>query len=276
MSLSQRPAWTARTAEDGGAGVAISPGVAIFMDGLARSFGSHAVLAGIDLKIEAGSFVAVVGRSGCGKSTLLRLLVGLDQPTSGRVRFSDPVTGTAITGAGRIMFQEARLLPWATVLENVEVGLGKRRSLPTARAAASATLSAVGLEGRGDDWPGVLSGGQKQRVALARSLVSAPDFLALDEPFGALDALTRMEMQALLERVWLDQGFTALFVTHDVAEALALADRVILLEEGQVTLDLAVDLPRPRRRGSVDLALLEETILKAILGSERQRPEYEI
>ncbi|PKU22140.1 ATP-binding cassette domain-containing protein [Telmatospirillum siberiense] len=251
-------------------------GVAISIDGLARSFGAQAVLEGIDLKIEAGSFVAVVGRSGCGKSTLLRLLVGLDQPTSGSVRFSDPVTGAAVAGAGRIMFQEARLLPWAKVLENVEVGLGRRRSLPTARAAASATLAAVGLEGRENDWPGVLSGGQRQRVALARSLVSAPDFLALDEPFGALDALTRIEMQTLLEGVWLDQGFTALFVTHDVAEALTLADRVILLEDGRVALDQVVDLPRPRRRGSVDLALLEEQILKAILGSERVRPEYEI
>lgn len=251
-------------------------GVAIAVESLSRSFGDNQVLTGIDLSIAAGSFVAVVGRSGCGKSTLLRLLVGLDRPSAGTLRFSDPRSGAPAAGAGRIMFQEARLLPWATVLENVEVGLGRRRSLAGARRAASATLAAVGLDGRGADWPSVLSGGQKQRVALARSLVSAPDFLALDEPFGALDALTRMEMQALLERVWLDQGFTALFVTHDVAEALTLADRIVLLEEGRVSLDLAVDLPRPRRRGSVDLARLEERILKEILGSERRRPDYEI
>lgn len=251
-------------------------GVAIAMNGLTRRFGAHTVLAGIDLEIAAGSFVAVVGRSGCGKSTLLRLLVGLDQPTSGRVRFAAPADGAAVAGAGRIMFQEARLLPWAKVLENVEVGLGDRRGMPSAKATALATLAAVGLQGREADWPGILSGGQKQRVALARSLVSAPDFLALDEPFGALDALTRIEMQSLLERVWREQGFTALFVTHDVSEALALADRVILLEDGQVALDLPVDLPRPRRRGSVDLALLEERILKVLLGSDRLRPEYEI
>ena len=159
------------------------------------------------------------------------------------------------------MYQEPRLLPWATVLANVEVGLGPSGDTAHGRDRAFAALRAVGLADRTDEWPSVLSGGQKQRVALARALVSQPRFLALDEPLGALDALTRIEMQQLLESVWLRDGFTAVLVTHDVVEALTLADRVVLLRDGAIAGDFAVDLPRPRRRGNSELARLEGQIL---------------
>ncbi|MBN8938099.1 MAG: ATP-binding cassette domain-containing protein [Rhizobiales bacterium] len=255
-------------------------GIAIDLRGLAKSFGPAKVLQGLDLEIPAGQFLAIVGRSGCGKSTLLRILAGLDAPSAGRLRFGDQEAGSSAPPAGsslaRLMFQEPRLLPWARVLANVEVGLADERSHADGRRRALETLSAVGLEERAGDWPAVLSGGQKQRVALARALVCRPRFLALDEPLGALDALTRIEMQQLLERVWLRQGFTAVLVTHDVAEALTLADRVVLIEDGAIALDIAVDLPRPRRRGSVGLARLEEQILKKLIREETFAPEYTI
>lgn len=256
-------------------------GVAIAVNGLAKSFGPAKVLRDLDLAVPAGQFLAIVGRSGCGKSTLLRILAGLDAPTSGRVDFGDQETGRpAGAPAGptqaRLMFQEPRLLPWARVLANVEVGLADDRNHADGRRRALETLAAVGLEDRAGDWPAVLSGGQKQRVALARALACRPRFLALDEPLGALDALTRIEMQQLLERVWQRQGFTAVLVTHDVAEALTLADRVVLIEDGAIALDIAVALPRPRRRGSVELARLEEQILKKLIREETFAPEYTI
>jgi sulfonate transport system ATP-binding protein len=240
------------------------PGIAVTLSGLHKSFGTRTILRGIDLHVPAGQFLAVVGRSGSGKSTLLRLLCGLDSPSAGRLAFEDG--GAPQDHAARIMFQEPRLLPWARVLANVEVGLGSAGGA-SGRAAAGAALRDVGLEGRAAEWPAVLSGGQKQRVALARALVSRPRLLALDEPLGALDALTRIEMQHLLESVWLRQRFTAVLVTHDVGEALSLADRLVLIEDGRIALDIAVALPRPRRRGSVEFGRMEQRILDALLGA---------
>ena len=236
-------------------------GVAIDIKALSKSFGNNRVLHGIDLHVPAGHFLTIIGKSGCGKSTLLRILAGLDQPTAGKVLFDETPAG-ASRPVARLMFQEPRLLPWSRVLGNVEVGLGERRQAPDADRRALATLAAVGLESRANDWPSVLSGGQKQRVALARALASRPQFLALDEPLGALDALTRIEMQELIERVWYEQGFTAVLVTHDVTEAIILGDRVALIEDGIVKLHLEIDLPRPRRRGSPSVAALEEMILR--------------
>jgi sulfonate transport system ATP-binding protein len=166
--------------------------------GLRKSFGSNEVLRGVDLHIPAGQFVAIVGQSGCGKSTLLRLIAGLDEPTAGTISFGEETRAEDI----RVMFQEPRLLPWASVLSNVEVGLGTDRTSADAKARAESALTEVGLAEKRDQWPSVLSGGQKQRVALARALVSHPRVLALDEPLGALDALTRISMQQLLGRVW--------------------------------------------------------------------------
>ncbi|WP_315787609.1 MULTISPECIES: ATP-binding cassette domain-containing protein [unclassified Bradyrhizobium] len=238
-------------------------GLPLVIRDLRKAFGDNEVLRGIDLEIPAGQFVAIVGQSGCGKSTLLRLIAGLDKPTSGTISFGDTAARPEDV---RVMFQEPRLLPWARVLANVEVGLGRGRKAAGAHDRASLALEEVGLAEKRDQWPAVLSGGQKQRVALARALVSGPRLLAFDEPLGALDALTRIAMQRLLERVWTDQTFTAILVTHDVAEAVALADRVLVIEDGRVAEDISVDLPRPRRRGSAELAALEGSILGQLLG----------
>lgn len=243
-----------------------STGAAVTIRDLGKSFGPKAVLRGFNLRSPAGQFLAVVGRSGCGKSTLLRLVTGLDRPDHGRVLFGDR-PGAENGLPRRVMFQEPRLLPWATVLANVEIGLGAARGAPGGREQALETLASVGLEDRAGEWPSVLSGGQKQRVALARALVSRPGLLALDEPLGALDALTRIEMQQLLEAVWQREGFTAILVTHDVAEAVTLADRIIVLQDGAAVQDIDVDLARPRRRGSADFAALEARILGYLLGA---------
>jgi sulfonate transport system ATP-binding protein len=240
-----------------------SRGLPLTIRGLRKSFGDNEVLRGIDLHIAAGQFVAIVGRSGCGKSTLLRLIAGLETIDAGTIGFGEETRAEDI----RVMFQEPRLLPWARVLSNVEVGLGRDRAMPDAQTRAGRALSEVGLDDKRGEWPAVLSGGQKQRVALARALVSQPRVLALDEPLGALDALTRISMQRLLERVWHDQAFTAILVTHDVSEAVALADRVLVIEQGRIAHDVQIDLPRPRRRGAADLAALEGSILRDLLRS---------
>jgi sulfonate transport system ATP-binding protein len=229
-------------------------GVAVRAHQLNKSYGSRQVLRAVDLDIAAGEFVAVVGRSGCGKSTLLRLIAGLEAADAGALQFGD---GGARPET-RVMFQDARLLPWKRVADNVALGL------PRSFAVADA-LRQVGLQDRAQDWPAVLSGGQRQRVALARALVHDPQLLLLDEPLGALDALTRIEMQQMIERLWQARGFTALLVTHDVQEAVALADRVVLIEDGEISMDCRVDLPRPRSRGNPQFARLEEEILARVL-----------
>jgi sulfonate transport system ATP-binding protein len=238
-------------------------GLPLTIRGLRKSFGDNQVLRGIDLHIPAGQFVAIVGRSGCGKSTLLRLIAGLEIIDAGTIGFGAETRPQDV----RVMFQEPRLLPWARVLSNVEVGLGRDRASSDAQDRAKKALAEVGLEDKRGQWPAVLSGGQKQRVALARALVSDPRVLAFDEPLGALDALTRISMQRLLERVWREQAFSAILVTHDVAEAVALADRVLVIEDGRIAHDIKVDIPRPRRRGSADLAALEGSILRDLLRS---------
>ena len=173
----------------------------------------------------------------------------------------------------RLMFQEPRLLPWARVARNVEVGLTRAEDRRSRRRLAREALIRVGLAERADDWPAVLSGGQKQRVALARALVSRPWLLALDEPLGALDALTRIGMQELIENVWRAQRFTAVLVTHDVTEAVTLADRMLVLEDGRITADIAVDLPRPRRQGDPDVARIEGRVLDHLLLRHRLTEE---
>src|SRR6266702_2552528 len=245
-------------------------GLPLSIRGLRKSFGDNEVLRGIDLHIPAGQFVAIVGKSGCGKSTLLRLIAGLEKINAGSISFGDVVVQPEDI---RVMFQEPRLLPWARVLSNVEVGLGSKRKSTDAQARAETALVEVGLGDKRAQWPAVLSGGQKQRVALARALVSHPRVLAFDEPLGALDALTRISMQRLLERVWRDQGFTAILVTHDVAEAVALADRVLVIEDGVIAHDIDVDIPRPRRRGSAQLDALEGSILKNLLQGTEDRSD---
>ncbi|PDT89679.1 aliphatic sulfonate ABC transporter ATP-binding protein [Bradyrhizobium sp. Y36] len=242
----------------------VEAGLPLSIRGLRKSFGDNEVLRGIDLHIPAGQFVAIVGKSGCGKSTLLRLIAGLDKIDAGSISFGQDTQPEDI----RVMFQEPRLLPWARVLSNVEVGLGRDRASADADTRAAKALTEVGLTDKRHQWPSVLSGGQKQRVALARALVSRPRVLAFDEPLGALDALTRISMQRLLERVWRDQGFTAILVTHDVTEAVALADRVLVIDEGRIAHDVVVNAGRPRERGSAELASLEASILSHLLSAE--------
>ena len=240
-------------------------GVALTLHGLTKRYGEREVLRQAQLRIEPGQFVAIVGRSGCGKSTLLRLVAGLENASAGSVA----VDGAPLNGLSddtRIMFQESRLLPWKRVIDNVALGLPKDQ-----RNAAAEVLAQVGLSDRQQDWPARLSGGQRQRVALARALVHNPRLLLLDEPLGALDALTRIEMHRLIEGLWQASGFTALLVTHDVQEAVALADRVILIEDGRIALDEIINLPRPRAHGTAAFAALEQRILDRVL----QKPAVE-
>ena len=236
----------------------ITTGVSVSINDLKKDYGDHKVLLGVDLEIKPGEFVAIVGRSGCGKSTLLRLVAGLEKSTTGSLHLDHVYLPN--NKDTRIMFQEARLLPWKKVLNNVSIGLSS-----SSLGRAKEVLAAVGLEDRGNEWPARLSGGQKQRVALARALVHKPKLLLLDEPLGALDALTRIEMHHLIESLWQKNGFTALLVTHDVSEAIALADRVILIEDGLISLDIKVDLPRPRHHSSSRFLEIEEELLSHLL-----------
>ncbi|MFZ4538436.1 ATP-binding cassette domain-containing protein [Propionivibrio sp.] len=241
-------------ATDSGLGLSISK--------LVKCFGEREVLHGLDLDIRPGEFVSVVGRSGCGKSTLLRLLAGLEEITDGRIAF-DGDEKEHNRNDVRFMFQDARLLPWRTVIQNVALGLPGNKD--EVRALAQEVLEQVGLADRADDWPGRFSGGQRQRVALARALIHRPRLLLLDEPLGALDALTRIEMQRLIVSLWQQHGFTAVLVTHDVSDAVAVADRILLVEEGRITLDEQVSLARPREHGQPEFAALENRVLKRLM-----------
>lgn len=242
-----------------GADDAVDGGLPISLTHVKKSFGKLDVLSNFNLEIPAGQFLAVVGRSGGGKSTLMRLIAGLDAPSSGHVT----IGGKAVDRLHpevRLLFQEARLVPWQRVIENVGIARG-----PNWRETARAVLADVGLQEREEDWPTVLSGGQRQRVALARALVSRPQILLLDEPFGALDALTRIDMHRLLESIWADRRFTTVLITHDVAEAVALADRVVVLHQGAIALDIDIDLDRPRRELADPRAVdLQRRILEAV------------
>jgi sulfonate transport system ATP-binding protein len=239
-------------------------GAAVSVRNLEKSFGERTVLRALSLEIARGMFVAIVGRSGCGKTTLLRIVAGLEQCDRGILTIESGNSQLAAGGRPdiRLMFQEARLLPWKSVIDNVRIGMPK-----SALPAAMSALRDVGLADRAADWPAALSGGQRQRVALARALMHRPQLLLLDEPLGALDALTRIEMHTLIERLWRETGFTAMLVTHDVQEAVVLADRVIVIDGGGVAFDEAVNLPRPRARGSAELAALEDRILSHVLRS---------
>lgn len=237
-------------------------GFAIKIQNVSKCFGNVQVLKDLNLSIEPGEFVALVGQSGCGKSTLLRLISHLEIPTEGGITLHDaPVR--KINPEVRYLFQEARLLPWKKVWENVALG-SKDRS----KESAISALREVDLENKAEEWPSVLSGGQKQRVSLARALAGEPKLLLLDEPLGALDALTRINMQVLIEKLWKEQGFTVVLVTHDVSEAVYLADRVVLIEAGGIALDKQVTLARPRVKDS-SFAYFERLILDKVMKNDQ-------
>ena len=236
---------------------------AVEVRGVRRRFGANLVLDDVSLSIAPGEFLVIVGQSGGGKSTLLRVIGGLDDGAEGEI---------AIEGTVAFGFQDARLLPWQRAWENVVFGIAGPRA--ERRSLAEVALAEVGLTARADAWPLTLSGGEAQRVALARSLVRRPSVLLLDEPFGALDALTRLRMQALVGNLWREHGggttggsaaaagtegadaagatsappLSVVLVTHDVEEALLLADRVVVLDRGRIADELVLDLPRPRSR----------------------------
>lgn len=243
-------------------------GAPVVLRGVTKRFGTNTVLSRFDLDIAAGEFVSIVGKSGCGKSTLLRLIAGLDAPSEGRITVDSMTPESAARNLVRIMFQEPRLLPWASVEANVKLGLPGEIADVAGAARTREALTEVQLIDKSCDWPASLSGGQKQRVALARALVSRPSLLALDEPLGALDALTRLVMQDLILAVKREVGFTALLVTHDVAEAVALSDRVIVLDRGRVSHEVRISMPHPRARASAEGAAIEAGILEAIFDGD--------
>ena len=223
------------------------------VSGLSRSFDGRGVLRDIDLEIRRGEFVALLGRSGSGKSTLLRILAGLDAGYDGTVDAPE---------RSAVVFQDSRLLPWSEVARNVTLGLRGSRQL--LRRQAIQALDEVGLGAHAAAWPKTLSGGEAQRVALARALVREPELLLLDEPFGALDALTRIKMHSLLRTLCAKHQPATLLVTHDVDEAIVLADRIIVLTDGFLSLEVDIDLPVERRRKAPAFAAIRDRLLKEL------------
>jgi sulfonate transport system ATP-binding protein len=202
-----------------------------------KSYGARSVLDGVSLEIRTHEIVALVGRSGCGKSTVLRVLAGLSPDHTG---------SREVAGAPAVAFQDPRLFPWRDVRTNVRYGLNRSGlSRDAAQQRSERALAEIGLADHATAWPLTLSGGQAQRVSLARALVAEPQLLLLDEPFGALDALTRLSMRALLLDLWRHHGFGVLLVTHDVEEAIELADRVLVLEDGRIAHTIEIEDPRP-------------------------------
>ncbi|MFH8883518.1 ABC transporter ATP-binding protein [Streptomyces californicus] len=225
-----------------------APDAVVRVEGLTRSFDGHAVIDDLDLSLRAGEFTALLGRSGCGKSTLLRVLAGLDREISGTV---------LVPRRRAVAFQAPRLMPWKRVWRNVLLGLPGKPERPVAERV----LEEVGLAGRAGAWPKTLSGGEAQRASLARALVREPDLLLLDEPFGALDALTRIKAQRLVAELWQRRGCAVLLVTHDVDEALLLADRALVMRDGRIAYDTPVTPTRPRGVGSPGSADLRTRLL---------------
>lgn len=226
------------------------------------------VLKDIELNIRPGEFVSIVGASGCGKSTLLRLIVGLDQDYQGQILLDQqPVHGPGLERG--IVFQDHRLFPWMTLQQNIALAL-KNHAMPAAQKdrLVAEHIELVGLGGYEKAYPHQLSGGMAQRAAIARALVNKPKVLLLDEPLGALDALTRVRLQQELQRIWVQERCTVIMVTHDIEEALYLGDRVIVMDAhpGRIREDLRIDLPHPRERDSALLHDYKQRLLGELVG----------
>lgn len=269
-TVQQRPAAPAPQPIARQATASAGADVILELEGVGKTFHVDAqpleVLRGIDLQVRPAEFVCLVGASGCGKSTILRLIVGLDTPSSGRLS----VAGRTIDGPGLdrgIVFQEHRLFPWLTVEQNVLLGLDAiALSDEEKKRAVADHIRLVGLEGFEKAFPGQLSGGMSQRAAIARGLVARPQILLLDEPLGALDALTRTYLQEELLRIWEQNRITTIMVTHDVEEAVYLSDRVVVLDPrpGRIRTVIDIDLPRPRARGSAAFAAAKDAVLSEL------------
>ncbi len=235
------------------------------VEGIAKTYANRVhALDDVSISVAPGEILAVVGGSGCGKSTLLRVVSGLDRPSAGSVSL-DGIRITAPREEIGIVFQEPRLLPWLSVAENVGFGLAGRHK-PERDARVAAQLERVGLSDKAAVWPRELSGGQAQRVAIARALVARPEVLLLDEPFSALDAFTRIDLQDHLLDLWADQKPTLVVVTHDVDEAIVLADRVLVMRPrpGRVFREVVTDLPRPRDRQSAAFDFAKRRVMAAL------------
>ncbi|MCO5081529.1 MAG: ABC transporter ATP-binding protein [Rhizobiaceae bacterium] len=246
----------------------------LVLEGVSKTYPNGVrALEGVSLTVDLGEIVAIVGGSGCGKSTMLRAIAGLDAPTRGRIAL-DGATISAPHEKIGIVFQEPRLLPWLTVAQNVAFGIGH---LPAAERAArvDTALDRVGLADKAHVWPRELSGGQAQRVAIARALVPRPEVLLLDEPFSALDAFTRADLQEHLLALWADSRPTLVLVTHDVDEAIALADRILVMKPrpGRIFDEINPGLPRPRDRRSEEFDAARRQVLDSLDRSlERESP----
>jgi NitT/TauT family transport system ATP-binding protein len=252
-------------------------GAPIDILGVTQAFRSHGkdllVLDDVSISAKPGEFIALVGPSGSGKSTLIRLLAGLDKPLFGNVYVDGkPVVGPDPSRA--LVFQDPTLLPWRSVRQNVAIGPQARGILTESAEKIDEVLELVGLSDFADAYPSQISGGMAQRTALARALVNEPSVLLLDEPLGALDALTRRVLQGELARLWQQRGFTAVLITHDVPEALVLADRVVVFSPrpAKVSDVIDVDLPRPRDQSSAEFIALRDRIL-GLLDAEGLQPD---
>jgi ABC-type nitrate/sulfonate/bicarbonate transport system ATPase subunit len=261
-------------------GATAAPGFELQIRGLSKVFTRNGVtmtaLEGVDLDIRRGEFVSIIGTSGCGKTTLLRIIAGLERDFVGRVELE----GSQIEGPGvdkGVVFQDHRLLPWLTIEENIGFGLVQKPEAER-KEITRRYLSLVGLAKFGQAYPGHLSGGMAQRAAIARALVNQPKVLLLDEPLGALDALTRRYMQQELEKIWVRENATTIMVTHDVDEAIYLSDRIVLMSSrpGRVKKIISVDLARPRIREHPDFLKIEADLLREFELQAKEVFSYEI
>lgn len=235
------------------------------------------VLDTINFNIKSGEFISIVGNSGCGKSTLLKMLVGLDSPTKGKIIVGDRVVSEPRADVGMV-FQEARLFPWLSIEKNISFGIANNVAKENRQRIVKEAIELVGLHGFEKAYPAQLSGGMQQRASIARALVGEPEVLLLDEPFGALDAFTRITMQNEVLKIWEKEKRTMILVTHDIDEAIFLSDRIVILSErpGNIKEIINVDLPRPRDRSRQEFLNIRKKILTSFIGNSGLDVEYYI
>jgi NitT/TauT family transport system ATP-binding protein/sulfonate transport system ATP-binding protein len=263
---------TAKKIAEGGGALDISQVQKLFID----PTGAQVIaLEGVNLDIRPGEFVSLLGPSGCGKSTLLRLIAGLEKPTAGSITLDGEVVEGPHYFRG-LVFQDPTLFPWLTIQQNVGVGLDARGIGRQSQREVEEYIGLVGLAGFENSYPYQLSGGMAQRAALARALVNHPKVLLMDEPLGALDAFTRMNMQDELLRIWESRGTTIVFVTHDIDEAIYLSDRIVVMtpRPGKIAKIVDVHIPRPRSRNYPDFVEIRSQILELLHFAGKNKPEY--